>query len=184
MQLNTIKHITLLFFVSIIVLGCSSTKKENKVAENYEIAQLALKYIENYEKFRLIEEPTFMVIRDYYDGFTADFTIDLTDHKFTFLGKQVTKWERKHFKDKAIKRKLEIIEDFEKVPKVSFHHPEKSDPYLTMSPPLFSDNGEYAVINLNVLSNLEISNMIGYTLVYRRVNGKWELFVAYEPYLT
>ncbi|QYJ68867.1 hypothetical protein [Flavobacterium litorale] len=183
-MLNKIKHITLFFFVGTVVLGCSSTKKENKVVENYEIAQLALEHIKDYEKFRLIEEPTFMVIRDYYDGFTADFTIDLRNHKFTFLGKQVTKWERKHFKDKAIKRKLEIIEDYDKVERVSIHEHQKADAYLTMSPPLFSDNGEYAVINLNVLFNMEMSDMYGYTLVYHRVNGKWELLIAYTPYLT
>lgn len=189
MQSLNLKNYILFIIPFLLLSSCSGKLATVKEAgyEEYRIAELAVKhYVDkfNLKEMRLLEQPEAesMYISNWMDGFNED-SLNFKDIKFTFKS-PVTKWKpKKMFKDKYLKRKLLMIEDFSKVPEVPLTA-DSSNTYYSLSNPAFSIDGNFAIIHVSHFSDMIMANLgEGAILVFKRKGNEWEYIGQFSTWI-
>ncbi|WP_297332399.1 hypothetical protein [Flavobacterium sp.] len=167
-------------FIIIILLSCSSKQGiQLEDSSDYEIAQLALGNYTKWDAYRLLEIPDVSTTDDYLEGFTTMELIEFPQ-KFHYKSFSKEKWKKHLFSPSDVKDKLQIIKNFGEVIKVN----NDGKIYVSLSRPIYSEDGKYAVIIVNMLSNNTSWEGEGYGYVYEKISGKWKLHLKFIPYLT
>ncbi|KAF2516866.1 hypothetical protein E0W68_11665 [Flavobacterium salilacus subsp. salilacus] len=166
----------------IIILQSCATVPESKVVDSdYEIAQLTLGNFTKWDEYRLMQEPSTSTTDDYLEGFATMELIEFPQ-KFHYKGSNKEKWKKRFFNDPEVKKKLRVIKDYESIPVTSER--EKNKIYMSMSRPIYSEDGKYAVVIVNMLSDNILWGGGGDGYVYEKISGKWKLHLKFVPYLT
>lgn len=173
-------RITLLLISFICLQSCCSVKRGLKENSDYIITEMALENYFKRDQYRLLKNPDQSSVDCYYGGFNAGDV--LLDYRFTYKGTGREEWKKEAFLDGNVKDKVLIIDDFSKIPKVNKNKEAKE--YISISRPMYSPDGKYAVIVINSFFNLELSPVTGYGFVFKKEKGKWKLYVEYVPYVS
>lgn len=178
-----VMKVTIYILLFVFLQSCSSTKQVTFINEDYTIAQLALNHFSKWSAYRLVQTPSTHTSDSYLKGFSVWADIEFYQ-KFSYSGSGREKWKKFFFKDEKIKAKLTIIKDFDKVEKVSHRDMDRVKTYISMSRPLYSEDGEVAVIIINSFSNIGLNSTTGHGLVFEKKNGEWKLYLEYVPYIS
>jgi hypothetical protein len=164
-------------FISLILIG-SSTFSKNTESQEYQIAGLAL---EHFQKFNLLEKPNNENILNYLNGF--EYKSFPLNTKFAFSNHLTNKWNLTNSRwDKDLKEKINIIKNFDAVPKVSLSNHEKAEAYISLSNPAFSKGGDYAIIHANYFFNMIMTESYGYLLIFQKIRNRWSYIDKFETY--
>lgn len=165
----------ILIFFTFYFYGCA-TKPVIPQSQNeeYEVVRLALSQFKKIssKEFRLIEKPGNASIVDYFDGSRYEL-LGVPSLIFSFNNNPASAWDKKLLGKTVAGKKVVIIKDFATIPKAPLHEPEKSDIYFSISNPIFSDDGQYTLINITSFFNHEFSPSESEILVFKKVNGQW-----------
>lgn len=178
------KTLSFIFLLFIVVSCATKPVVSQSQLEEYEIVRLAAEQYDKVVPFRIMEKPDMSVITDYFNGFYQhgfyDGPLQLPGVTFSFKNNPVSKWDKK-IMDKIIPtKKVIIIKDSEKIPPVTKH--ENALTFFSFSNPIFSNDGQYALINTNQFSNLVAFGSMGDIMIFKKIDGKWlyqEKFTAY-----
>ncbi|GGB86242.1 hypothetical protein GCM10007424_27880 [Flavobacterium suaedae] len=172
---------TILILVSLMCLqSCCSVKRGLKENSDYKLITIALEKYFKREQYCILKKPDNSMTDYYYGGFTAKDV--LLDYRFTYKGTGREEWKKEAFLEGDIKDKVLIIDDFSKIPKVNSDKEAKE--YMSISRPMYSQDGIYAVIVINSFFNIELSPVTGYGFVFKKEKGKWKLYLEYVPYVS
>lgn len=136
-----------------------------------------------YEKFNILENPNTGVIENYFNGLYRG-PLELPGIAFSYIANPISKWTKNNIGKTIASKKVIIIRDYSKIPRVSWKTPEKSSPYFSFSNPVFSNDGQYALININLLSDFEMSEGQGYIMIFKKINGKWIYIDKFAEYIS
>jgi len=174
----------LLLFITLSFTGCATKSTiSQSINEEYEIVRLAAEQFKTMKskQFRLIEKPENSFITDYLNGLNHG-PFELPGLTFSFIDKPATSWDKKLIGKTVADKQVIIIEDFKKIPKAPLHESEKSEIYFSLSNPIFSNDGQYALINLNNFFNHAMSPSEGYIMVFKKENEKWVFQYKFPAY--
>ena len=174
------------YFIYIVLFCCSLGYGQG---EDYVIAQKALNHFPGYEKYRLIAQPNNWYIEEnlksFYTGeIYGEETVDLRNIKFSYADTRVERWEAKPGYWKEIGDKVEIIEDFEKIPKVTLLEANMARTYVRLSNPVFSEEGNCSIIFFEHFTNMNGTEAEGFIFIYKKVNNEWVFFKQFTVYIT
>ena len=180
--MKTISSIVLLLFF----VGCATKSNSfHSLNEEAEIVRLAAEQYKTmeYEKFNILEIPNNHYIEYYLKGLYQG-PIELPGVTFSYTPNPILKWDKKKLGKSIASKKVVIVKNYDKIPIVSWETPEKASPYFSFSNPAFSKDGQYAIININFLPNLELYGGLGYIMIFKKINGQWVYQDKFEAYLT
>ena len=186
--MKTLYLILLLF----ITVSCATKPiVSQSINEEYEIVRLAIKRykIIKSTEFRFIEKPDNNIITDYYNGFYQhpfyNGSLQLPGLTFSLKDNHAVKWDKKIIGDTIATKKLIIIEDAKKIKKLTKNEDiEKSDIFFIFSNPIFSNNEEYALINVYSFFNHIISPSESSILIFKKINGNWTYIDEFAAYIS
>ncbi|WP_188621935.1 hypothetical protein [Flavobacterium suaedae] len=139
--------------------------------------------LDNYferDQYRLLKNPDQSSVDCYYGGFNAGDV--LLDYRFTYKGTGREEWKKDAFTEGDIKNKIVIIDNFKEVPIV--RNAKEAKEYMSISRPLYSPDGKYAVVVINSFYNTIGGSATGYGYVFKKEKGKWKLYLEYVPYVS
>lgn len=174
----------LLLLIAFSFVSCAIRLGATKLLnDEYEIVGLALSEFKTIKskQFRLIEKPENSFITDYLNGLNHG-PFELPGLTFSFIDKPAAAWDKKRIGKTVADKQVVIIEDFKKIPKAPLHESEKSEIYFSLSNPIFSNDGQYALINLNNFFNHAMSPSEGYIMVFKKENEKWVFQYKFPAY--
>jgi len=175
------------YLLYILLLCCSWGYGQGA---DYVIAQKTLEHFAEYEKFRLIAQPNNeyiqkVCVNGFYSGEVyGEETLDLRNLKFTYSNIPVQQWKPESQLWGKIANKIEIVDDFEKIAKVSLLDYKKANTYIALSNPAFSEDGNYAIIFFEHFTNMNGTEAEGFFLIFKKVNNEWSFFRQFTVYLT
>lgn len=171
---NLMKKYILIFF-TFYFSGCA-TKPAIPQSQNeeYEVVRLALSQFKKIssKEFRLIEKPGNLFIVDYFDGSRYEL-LGVPSLIFSFNNNPASAWDKKILGKTVADKKVVIIKDFATIPKAPLHEDEKAEIYFSISNPIFSDDGQYVLINVTSFYNHELSPTNSDIMIFRKINGQW-----------
>ncbi|QYJ68866.1 hypothetical protein [Flavobacterium litorale] len=169
-----------ILLITIMLASCSTLKSNDDfVKSDYEIAQLALSNFSKWDAYRLLEEPSTSTTDDYLNGFFAE-GVNFSQ-QYAYKTASTEKWKKHLFNNQKIKNKLTIINDFKNIATTA--DSEKNNVYIQMSRPLYSKDGKYAVIIIDLFGKDSLWGGAGHGFIYEEINGKWQLHLKFTPYL-
>ena len=164
------KSIFIFFFVCSAMYG-----------QNCKLLKLALSQYENYPKYRIIQEPDNTHIVDYSKRFETDVEA-IKDKTFLFGTEKAQQWNDETFcLDKNLESKVEFIKDFQLIKKTS--DASNAQAYMTISNPVYSEDGNFSLINVNTFSNYQLGTSEGWILVFKKEKQKWKYVDKFAAFL-
>ena len=135
------------------------------------IVRKVLEQLDGSQNIRLHAKPYNTEIKRFMKGSPLD-SIEFRDVPFQFHTKAASKWSKSKV-GKCLSDKLLIIEDTEKVPTVLPWETDKIHLYISLSNPVFSVDGQYALIYINYSHNIPEPPAEGYIYVFKKQDTEW-----------
>ena len=126
-----------------------------------------------------MREPSTHISDGYLRGFM---TLDLKKfrQRFSYRSSNTKKWKKHLFDDKKISEKLLIIKNRESIPDET--EEDRNKTYMKMSRPIYSEDGKYAVVIVDLFAKDSLWFGEGHAFVYKKIDGKWKLHLKFIPY--
>lgn len=150
--------------------GFYSGEVYGQETNDYVIASKVLEHLDHLKQFTILSTPNNFIISNYLDGFEIKGIAILKNAKFKFNINAVYAWEDNEvLLVKAVSDKINIIkEELRKT-----FDPQQARTYLSLSNPAFSEDGKYAIININFLCNYPLSTPESLIYIFAWENDDW-----------
>ena len=171
---------TQILHIVFLLVTCSVVGQKNL---EYEIVFASLQHFHKIDNFRIVDKPYNYTLDDYLNRFFPD-SLNLKSKNFAYLEKRITKWKLKDIVNNTIQKKVQIVGDIDKLPKIS---PSETpiDTYILMSNPAFSADNKYALISLEFIPNVKFpKSVIPYIMIFKKVDNRWVYVAKFQPYLS
>lgn len=157
------------FFVCLLFFAVSIMQ-----AQEYIIAELALKEYSNFDAYRLLVKPNNSQLSNFTGHILNEPTLNLPKAQFNLEKDTIQKWRLKDSKwDKATISKSIMIKDFDSLPKKPLK--EQAYIYIELSNVAFSEDKQHALVVVNKITNSVISESEIVLMYFEKIKGKWRL---------
>lgn len=167
------KYLYIVIIISLLY-SCKYTSVNSNNDEVY-IVNKALSIAKpNYIVMNIVVIPDNDLIVNYKNGGFQDEGHNIYYNIFNFRKNKTERWSRKlGLYNSKLEKRVNLIEDYSKIIKVSHNELEKSITILSISNVMFSDDGKFAIVNIGTSSNTELGDYEGQMYVFKKEGNEW-----------